>query len=79
MIRRTLRFDSIDGMWRMDEQQYEEMITDNEFDAMQAQWIADEAARIKRQRRDAAINRALTFAIALVVIGLVLIVLGVLR
>jgi hypothetical protein len=79
MVRRGLRFDSIDGVWRMDEQRYEDMITDQEVDAMRAQWLQTEARRIKREDRERVVNRALGCACVVAAFVLVAIVIGVLR
>jgi hypothetical protein len=79
MVRRGLRFDSIEGMWSMDEQRYEDMITDQVVDTMRAQWLQTEARRIKREDRERVVNRALGFACVVAAFVLVAIVIGVLR
>ena len=82
MFRRVLRFDTVDGYWRMDEQRYEDMITDREVDNMdvyRAKWLEAEAKRIKRQRRIDLLDTVLVYMMALILAGIVLIVIGILR
>ena len=61
------------------EQRELDRIADNERDAMQAQWLAAEAARIKRENREKALNRALGCACLIAAGVLVAIIVGVLR
>jgi len=85
MIRRVLRFDTIEGYWRMDEQQYEEMNTDNAVDdwhraknsqivgavLAESEQIQSRKAHIKRERRKRYLITALLVVGVIIVWGAV--------
>ena len=62
MVRRVLYYDAVDGHFKMAELRELDRIADNEEDDMRAQWLEAEAARIKRENRERAVNRALGVA-----------------
>jgi hypothetical protein len=78
MTHRLLHYDAIKDEWCMAELRELDNEDDKAIDFQQA-WLDHEAQRTKTQQRWNTIYNGVTFALALVLIGLVLIVLGVLQ